>query len=812
MFAWQVLRTLAVCAALVALSACDSAEDRAQKHYENGLRLVEEGDFARAIVEFRNAVALDEGNPQLRLAFGKAARLAGNISESYTQYLRVVEARPDNTEARLALTEMAIGAQNWEEAERHGAVLIEANAELEGTETAKLALEFREAVLAENPTRMRELTREAETLFETRPEDPILQRLLIEGYASDGRIEDALRITDLALKQDPTNRPLYMTRAQLLHRSGDPEGLERHLRQMVENFPDDTEIKALLIQQLASEGKIADAETFLRDELAAADEPTNVHVSLIVFLRQVHGNEAALEELDTAIATYEDNALFRALRASILFEQHDTQGAITEMQGVIDGAEPGEETDRFKVTLARMLGATGNDVGARALVEEVLERDGFNVDALKMQARWSIDGDRPEVALEDLRKALDRQPEDPEALMLMSDAHQRNGNPELARDMMALAVEASDNAPRESLAFASSLAREDRLRPAEDVLVRALRKSPNSVDLLVMLGQVHVASEDWARAEQVEAALRRLDTDESVSRAEELRFQIFGRREGRDRAIAYLEGLAQSDEASAASVIALIQSHLAEGKGDEALALARQLVEREPDNPRFKTVLGNTHAALSQFDEAEQVIRGALDESGDPVVALQLVRLLGSQARVDESKAVLDAAIEANPEHPDLLWLKATFLEQSNDIDGAIAIYERLYERDTSSALIANNLASLLATYKTDEESLNRAFRVARRLNGTDVPAFQDTYGWILYRRGEHDEAVRYLEPAAEALQRDPIVQYHLAKAYQAVGREEDAMAAFRNALAVANADDTRAQIAEAREAVSADGGGNGNP
>ena len=260
MFRSPHFRFFSVLAALILLAACDSAEDSAAKHDENGLRLAEEGDFSRAIVEFRNAISLDAENIDVRLAFGKTARLAGNIPESYTQYLRVVEAVPENMEARLALTEMAISAQNWEEAERHGEALIQANAELDGTETAKLALEFREAVLAENKPRMRQLVREAERIFEARPDDTIIQRLLIEGYSSEERTEDALRITDLALAQEPTNRPLYFVRAQLLHRIGDPEALERHLRQMVENFPEDTEIKALLIQHLASEGKIASAE------------------------------------------------------------------------------------------------------------------------------------------------------------------------------------------------------------------------------------------------------------------------------------------------------------------------------------------------------------------------------------------------------------------------------------------------------------------------------------------------------------------------------------------------------------------------
>ena len=60
--------------------------------------------------------------------------------------------------------------------------------------------------------------------------------------------------------------------------------------------------------------------------------------------------------------------------------------------------------------------------------------------------------------------------------------------------------------------------------------------------------------------------------------------------------------------------------------------------------------------------------------------------------------------------------------KQKGDIDGAIAAYEALYAADSGSPVLANNLASLLASYRDDPASLERAFAIARRLRGTDVP------------------------------------------------------------------------------------------
>ena len=50
------------------LSACDSAEERAEEHYQKGLALIEEGEVDRALVEFRNVFKLDGYHEGARLA------------------------------------------------------------------------------------------------------------------------------------------------------------------------------------------------------------------------------------------------------------------------------------------------------------------------------------------------------------------------------------------------------------------------------------------------------------------------------------------------------------------------------------------------------------------------------------------------------------------------------------------------------------------------------------------------------------------------------------------------------------------------
>ncbi|MCV6594670.1 MAG: tetratricopeptide repeat protein [Silicimonas sp.] len=801
------LRSALLISAL-ALAACDSAEERAEKHFQKGMELLESGDRKRALVEFRNVFALDKTNKKTRLAYARTARELGNIPESYSNFLRVAELEPQNMEARLALTEMAIVAQNWDEAERHGEVLLAAETPVAGSEIPALALAFREAVQAGDATRVREITRDAEALAEATPDNEILHRILIEGYMSEGEIDKAIAITDRALEKSPDRELFYRVKGMLLSQKQDPELLEAHLRATIAKFPKDEETKALLVRLLAQQGDLKGAQDFLRSEIDAAEDKLAAHVTLIAFIQQSEGAEAARAELETALPLYENANVLLALKAGLLFDAGERNEAIAILEGVVGGAEPGAETDRYKVTLARMLVSTGNEVGARKLVGEVLEADAGQVEALKMRAAWQIEADEADEAISTLRRALDQAPEDAQAMTLMARAHERNGNSQLAQDLLALAVDASGNAAPESLRFATLLVEQERFTNAEEVLIKALRNSPGNFDLLNLLGNVYLNTEDWPRAEQVVASLKRLPGERAQTTADQLRLQITSRVKGLDEGIALLEEMAGADGSGGGQAkVALIRARLAQNQPEEALALARELVEEFPDSAEARQVLGNTQFATGDFAAAEETLAAVAEETGVGADILQLARVLGAQGKGAEAQAAIDKGLAEAPDNADLLWAKASYLEGANDIDGAIEIYAALYERNSGSPVVANNLASLLATYRDDEESLERAYTVARRLRGTEVPPFQDTIGWILFRRGEAEEAVSYLEPAAAALGGDPVVQYHLGRAYEAVGRKADAIAQFEKAVTIAGADDLRPQITDAaarRDALAA--------
>ena len=62
-------------------------------------------------------------------------------------------------------------------------------------------------------------------------------------------------------------------------------------------------------------------------------------------------------------------------------------------------------------------------------------------------------------------------------------------------------------------------------------------------------------------------------------------------------------------------------------------------------------------------------------------------------------------------------------------------------------------------------------------------PSYLDSLGWAHFRRGELQEAEKYLTPAAEQLPRNAVIQDHLGDVFAGLGRWSDAIASWSRAL-----------------------------
>jgi tetratricopeptide (TPR) repeat protein len=765
-------------AAALALAGCDGAEERAEAHHRRALALAAEGDAERAAVEFRNALRLDPGHAAARLAFARLLRGRGEAALALGHYALLVEEDRDSLEGHRELAELALAAGDFETAGPSVARALALAPGDPGVRALKAALDYRTGDRTAAVAM-------AEGVVADAPGSVPAQLVLAAERMNAGDPAGALGRIEAALAHAPEDEGLHLVRLSALEELGEAEAVGDQLARMAGLFPGNAGVGRALVRWRMRAGDLAGAEAALRGLAArepAAPEPA---LAVVQFLYETAGPGAARAELDRLIAAAPASLPFARARAGLDFAEGREAEAVAALRALVEGAGPSDARRDVQVELAGMLEARGDAAGRDALLAAALAEDPGHVGALKLRARAHVAADRPDLAIQDMRAALAEAPRDPEVLTVMALAHEREGARELAGERLALAVEVSGQAPEESLRFARFLMEDGRPGPAEAVVSDALRRAPDDPGLLLALGRIHAARGDWPRVEAAAARLR-AQGPEAAGMAAELETASLEGQGRREEALEALRGLAGAG-GDAEALGRLMRAHVAAGDLEGAQAFLDGVLAADPAGLPGRMMQAGLWAARGETGRAEALHRALIAEAPAlPQPHRALVALLAAEGRTEEAEAALEAGLAAAGADGELLFLKAGLLEARGDFEGAIAAYETLYARDGADPLLANNLASLLATQRTDPESLERAFAVARRLRGSDVPHFEDTFGWILHRRGDSEGALAFLEPAARALGGNASVQLHLGEALLALGRREEARESFRRAVEIA--------------------------
>jgi uncharacterized protein (TIGR03790 family) len=142
------------------------------------------------------------------------------------------------------------------------------------------------------------------------------------------------------------------------------------------------------------------------------------------------------------------------------------------------------------------------------------------------------------------------------------------------------------------------------------------------------------------------------------------------------------------------------------------------------------------------------------------------------------------SAVEAEARLVEARGLLAELLMLRKDYEAANTQYLEILKVSPDNLLSLNNLAFNLAErLGRPQEALPYAQR-AYTLGGRAAPV-ADTLGWVYYLLGDNDQAISLLGPAATAAAKEPGIQLHAARAFQAAGRPDPARQYLDRALAL---------------------------
>jgi len=157
---------------------------------------------------------------------------------------------------------------------------------------------------------------------------------------------------------------------------------------------------------------------------------------------------------------------------------------------------------------------------------------------------------------------------------------------------------------------------------------------------------------------------------------------------------------------------------------------------------------------------------------------LRLASLYSQSGSYDNALKVFDDILSENPNLIPALFAKASIYDMKGDKKKAENLYEEILDIDENHAFALNNLALLmLDVYSENEKALELASRSFRLK--PNVPNIIDTLGYALLKNGQTEDSISFLEKAASLMPEEASVHIHLAQAYKAAGRYDEAVASL---------------------------------
>ncbi len=756
---------------VLAVAGCSSKEERAKSYYENGVKLMAEHDNARASIEFKNAVRIRKDYVEAWLGLAKIAEIDHNWNSVIAILRTVVELNPKDIDSKIKLASLLTAGGATDGALK----LVNEATDIDEKNAAALALKALILLRQNDP---KGAIQQAQDALKLNPKNfAAMQVLAAERWKNDDS-NAALQILDKAeTDADGKEISVKLFKLRIFEQTQNWPKAEAILRELAALYPDGG-YRNQLIRLYLFEKRPDDAERELRAVIAARPDDPEPELALVRLLSTVKGPAVARQELVARINAGKDVFPYQLALAKLDFVQGNFNDSEQVLKSLISGSP--ENALTAQLTLAQMYFSRKQLDAADALVSDVLRKDGRNITGLKQRASIRMEQGQLEAAINDLREALNDQPQSSELMLLLAVAYERSGSIDLADKQFADAVRTSNFNPVVSLNYVAFLQRRGSIARAEDVLADLVDRWPQNKQLLSKLAEVKLARHDWAGAEDVAATIKRVGDDTGV--ADEILGSALLAQNKYEQGVSALQSAYTAAPSAIQPMLSLVRAYVGAKQTDKAVDLLQKALKANPNDAEAYVLLGSIQQATNP-NQALISYKSAIEKQPKDAGGYRaLAGLYMNQNNLGAAQDVVRIGLKES-DSPVLHLMLANILELKEDYEAAIAEYESMLAKAPGSMVVVNNLATLLVDHRTDKASLERAQSLAAALRKSPVPSFKDTLGWVSYRNGDYKAAVPLLEEAAAALPNQALVHYHLGMSYIGIGSPFKALEELNIAL-----------------------------
>lgn len=628
------IRRLGLLAAMLAVASCSRSPE---EYVANGDRYFQEKQYAQAIVEYRNALQIDPQIGRARAKLADAYHETGDLPNAIREYIRAGDLLPDDVPLQILATQAFLASGRFDDARGRAERILDKdpkNAVAQGLLGSALigmrdvggALKAIEEAIRLDPARASPHTAlgalrlsqgdraAAELAFiqaaELDPQSLTPQLNLANFYWWTGRVSEAEAQFTHAIALAPKD-PLANRAAALFYiATGRPSRAEPYL-QAAADASSESAPRFTLVDYYLSLRQQSRAVQLL--EKLAADPPTSLEAGWrLASLRYAEGRtEEAHRIVDDVLRRDANHARALLVKADFLLKENKLAEALSSARAAA-AAEPNLASAHYALGLIYK-GRGELDDAARAF-SEVLRLNPRAVVADVGLAQVRLLQNSVAKSAEHARDALKIDPQNADArLTLVANLVAQGNGEEAERELKPLAARYPDSATVEAYQGAASLLKNDlaaarrsferalqldarsrealaglvtldmRERRAADALARvetALKGTPDDPAVLVLAAQVHAASGNAAKADELWR--RAIQVDPSNLRAYEMLGRFYAAGNRLDAARAQFEAITaqRSNDIGAHTMVALLLS--AQNKHVEAQARYERILEIDP--------------------------------------------------------------------------------------------------------------------------------------------------------------------------------------------------------------------------------------
>lgn len=594
--------------------------------------------------------------------------------------------------------------------------------------------------------------------------------LLVLGEPADAR-KEALSI----LQQSPSSSEALLTLVESVRTEQELNEVEQQLQQI--KVPESSVLHLIAGNLALRKNDVATAETELRRAIELEPKSAISHVVMGNFYLSRNELGRAGEELKTA-AELEP---IRSIHRIKYLDFQARNGALSDAQAHLKEITQ-QAPDYFPawLLLAQLAFKEGKYDESLGLLENITSRDPENIDAHLLWAQALLAKGESKSAVNDL-EALDKTyPNVPGIEYYLARAYVQNNETPQAIAELKKAVGTKPDYAEAVLLLGELNLRTGNFQPVISAMTDLLKKRPDMAAAQTLLAEAYRSS---GQLDEAAAVVR--EQIKALPQNAQAYFLLGVILRQQNKTAEAREAFQKTIELAPDNplpVDQLVELDIAEKDFEGGMRRVQAALQHTPNSALLHLIEAKVFVGQQAWDQAEATLRKALEL--DPNLSTAYELLISTYIAADklpQAISQLQVYLSKWPDDSRALMTLGEIYDKQKDPQKAREAYEKILAKNPEFVPALNNLAYLCADKLNDLDKAYELAGKARKLQPD--PAIADTFGWVLYKKGDYEQALGLFQESAGKLPQNSEVQFHLGMASYMMGQTEAARTAFQESL-----------------------------